>query len=94
MRPALERLLHLENYLLGRPTAADAARWQLQLLTDPELAADADAQRQLYQGLREAGRQQLRRELDLIHARLEHTARRRTWLQVATAGLGRMLGRR
>ena len=54
----------------------------MRLLTDGELAMEADAQRQLYYGLRLAGRQQLRQELRLIHARL-HTGRfawlRRLW---------------
>ncbi|TGE21352.1 hypothetical protein E5K00_13765 [Hymenobacter aquaticus] len=94
MRPALERLRRLEHHLLGRPTAAEAAQWQVQLLTDPELAADADAQRQLYHALREAGRRQLRQELELIHSRFEQTTRRRGWLQAATDHLRRALSGR
>jgi hypothetical protein len=94
MRPALERLQRIESLLLGQPTAAEAAEWQLQLLTDPELADDAAAQRQLYQVLREAGRKQLRQELNRIHARLERTSRRRTWLQAAADNVRRVLSRR
>ncbi|RYU78282.1 hypothetical protein [Hymenobacter persicinus] len=94
MRPALDRLQYLEHHLLGRPTPAEAAQWQVQLLTDPNLAADAQTQVQLYQALREAGRQQLRHELRQIHAHLERTTRRRTWLQTATDHLSHLLGRR
>ena len=64
MRPALERLRQIERHLLGRSSEAEAAQWQLQLLTDPELAADTQAQQQLYDALRDAGRRQLRQELN------------------------------
>ncbi|MET4074132.1 hypothetical protein [Hymenobacter sp. UYCo722] len=70
MRPALERLLLIEQQLLNGPAALPAADWYLRQLLDGELAADAAAQQQLYHGLRAAGRQQLRHELRAIHARL------------------------
>lgn len=70
MRPELERLHLIEQQLLNGPAALPASDWHLRQLLDGELAADADAQQQLYHGLRLAGRQQLRRELRQIHARL------------------------
>lgn len=70
MRPELERLRRMEEQLLCGPAALPAAEWQLQLLLDPELQADAEAQQRLYAGLRAAGRQQLRGELAAIHTRL------------------------
>ncbi|MBF9142945.1 hypothetical protein [Hymenobacter properus] len=70
MRPELERLRLIEQQLLNSSTALPAEDWQLRLLLDGELAADTAAQQQLYQGLRLAGRRQLRRELADIHARL------------------------
>lgn len=70
MRPELERLLRIEQQLLNGPAAQPAAEWQLQLLLDPDLQADAMAQQRLYAGLRVAGRRQLRGELAAIHARL------------------------
>ena len=70
MRPELERLLHIEQQLLNGPTAQPAAEWQLQLLLDPDLQADAETQQRLYAGLRAAGQRQLRGELAAIHARL------------------------
>lgn len=89
MRPELARLQRIEQHLLG-PATPDAA-WPLQLLTDPDLAADAGAQQQLYAGLHQAGRQQLRQELRLIHRQLygpgaagwlRHAATNlRTWLR-------------
>ncbi len=70
MRPELTRLHWIEQYLLGSPAPAATAAWQLQRVLDPELAADAAAQQQVYAGLRAAGRQQLRRELRTLHAQL------------------------
>lgn len=87
MRPALEYLRQLERYLLGKQTAAEAEAWRVRQLVDSDLAADAAAQQLLYQGLRLAGRQQLRQELELIHARLQRPARRHTWWQSATGHL-------
>ncbi|GAB2859866.1 hypothetical protein [Hymenobacter ruber] len=82
MRPELERLQLIEQQLLNGPAALPAEDWTVCLLIDGELAADAEAQQQLYHGLRLAGRQQLRQELRQIHARL-HTSRfawlRRLW---------------
>ena len=68
MRPALERLRLIEQQLLDTPAALPAENWHLRQLFDPELAADADAQRHVYHGLRRAGRQQLRQELRQVHA--------------------------
>lgn len=70
MRPELERLHLIEQQLLNGPAFLPAEDWHLHQLFDGELEADAEAQRQLYHGLRRAGRQQLRQELHQIHARL------------------------
>jgi hypothetical protein len=70
MRPELERLRFIEQQLTPGPAALSAAEWHLRELLDPELAADTTAQRHLYQGLRLAGRQQLRQELRQLHAQL------------------------
>ena len=70
MRPELERLQLIEQQLLNGPAALPAAEWHLRQLLDGELTADTAAQRQLYYGLRLAGRQQLRRELRQLHAQL------------------------
>ena len=93
MRPALERLRRIESHLLSPPSAAEAAHWHARQLLDPELATDTEIQRQLYQALHQAGRQQLRQELHLIHARLARATRRRGWLLAATDQLRRLLGR-
>lgn len=70
MRPELKRLWRIEQQLLNGPAALAAAEWQLQLLLDADLQADAEAQQRLYAGLRTAGQRQLRRELSAIHAHL------------------------
>ena len=79
MRPELERLQLIEQQLRGGPAALPAAEWHLRQLLDGDLAADAEAQRQLYHGLRLAGRQQLRRELKCIQAHL-YAPRATGWL--------------
>lgn len=83
MRPTLERLRLIEQQLLNTPAALPAEDWHLRQLLDGELAADAEAQHQLYHGLRLAGRQQLRQELHQIHARLygPQTGSWLTWLK-------------
>ncbi len=70
MRPELDRLHLIEQYLLGPAAPADALVWEARLLLDPALRADTDAQRRMYAGLRAAGRRQLRQELTDIHQRL------------------------
>ena len=79
MRPELERLRLIEQQLLDNPAALPAEDWRLRQLFDSELAADAQVQQQLYHGLRRAGRQQLRQELQLIHNRLYNS--RFSWLR-------------
>ena len=79
MRPELERLYLIEQQLLQGPAALPAAEWHLRQLLDGELAADTEAQQQLYYGLRRAGRQQLRRELRLLHAQL-YAPQATSWL--------------
>ena len=69
MRPELERLYLIEQQLLRTPAALPADEWHLRQLFDSELALDTAAQQQLYHNVRLAGRRQLRRELQLIHAR-------------------------
>ncbi|MDO7873264.1 hypothetical protein Q5H93_00860 [Hymenobacter sp. ASUV-10] len=70
MRPELDRLHLIEQQLLQTPAALPASEWHLRQLFDGELTADAALQRQLYHGLHQAGRQQLKRELRTIHTQL------------------------
>ncbi|MGI4871155.1 MAG: hypothetical protein ACRYFX_08260 [Janthinobacterium lividum] len=78
MRPELEHLRLIEHQLLRSAAALPAEEWHLRQLLDGELAADAEAQQQLYDGLRLAGRRQLRQELRQLHAHLYPP--RPTWL--------------
>ncbi|WP_052732569.1 hypothetical protein [Hymenobacter terrenus] len=89
MRPELDRLLLIEQQLLNGPAALPADEWNLRLLLDGDLEADAATQQRLYQGLRLAGRQQLRRELVAIHTKLYGSQPRRGggWPQQLTAWL-------
>ena len=89
MRPELERMQLIEQHVLGPLTPEAGTRWQTLLLLDEALAKDAAAQQQLYHGIRVAGRQQLRRELQQIHEQLYRP--RRSWVQTAVAGLRRAL---
>lgn len=87
MRPELERLRRIEQLLTG---TEPAATWEQELRLDPTLAADAEAQRQLYQALHMAGQRQLRQELNIIHARL-YGRRRAGWFSAVTAGVRTVL---
>ncbi|HEX8330438.1 MAG TPA: hypothetical protein VF629_23100 [Hymenobacter sp.] len=78
MRSELERLQFIERQLLHRPAALPAHEWNVRLLIDGDLHADTVAQQQLYQGLRLAGRRQLRHELRQIHEQL-HGPRATGW---------------
>ena len=91
MRAELERLHWIEHHLLGSPPPNEAVAWTRQQLLDTELAADTEAQQLLYQGIRLAGRRQLRRELAAIHQRLYRP--RYAWLRTIEAGLTDLLGR-
>ncbi len=83
MRLELARLHRIECHLLGQPQPADAPAWEVQVLLDAELAADAATQQQLYEGLRLAGRRQLRQELATIHHRLYGSAPAGWWASLA-----------
>jgi hypothetical protein len=92
MRPELLRLQFIEQHLLAAPSAA--ADWATHLLLDPDLATDIEAQRQLYAGLHAAGQQQLRRELNAMHAQLYGVTGPRHWLQQVRAAARLLLRRR
>lgn len=90
MRPELERLQQIEQYLLHHRSPEQVAEWRVQELLDADLGLDTDAQRLTYQGIRTAGRQQLRQELTAIHQQL-YGPRRRNRLSAFAhllAGLG------
>ena len=82
MRPELERLQLIEAYLHRRLPPASATDLEVELLLDPDLRAEVAAQRQLYRGLRAAGRRQLRGELEGIYQKL-YRPRWRNWLAYA-----------
>ncbi|AYA36041.1 hypothetical protein D3Y59_02585 [Hymenobacter oligotrophus] len=92
MRPELARLARIEQQLLGAPAATSPAEWQQLLILDADLAADAQAQAQLYAGIALAGRRQLRHELDAIHAQLYGPVAA-GWLRHTAARLRQLLPR-
>jgi hypothetical protein len=86
MRPELERIQLLDDYLHQRLSPAQAADLEVRLLIEPGLYDELEAQKQVYGLLQTRGRQQLRRELEQIHQRLyERTAL--SWLVYALVGL-------
>jgi hypothetical protein len=70
MRPELEEIRFLENYLNHHLNEQEHMEAEVRLLWDQEYEKRLVAQRIAYQALQQAGRQQLRRELRTIHARL------------------------
>lgn len=70
MRPELEEMQLLENYVQGTLPEEQHIQVSVRLLWDRLWQRNLAAQQTAYQALRQAGRQQLRRELNAIHSRL------------------------
>ncbi len=70
MRPELETMQRLEGYLHGNLNEEERVEVEVRLLWDREWQENLAAQQTAYQALRVAGRQRLRQQLQLIHARL------------------------
>jgi hypothetical protein len=70
MRPGLEEIQLLEAFLTGKLDEERERSVEIRLLWDQEWQQNLALQKLSYQAIREAGRQQLRRELNAIHQRL------------------------
>ena len=70
MRPELEEVKLLENYLYRGLPEEEQMEVEIRLLWDQKYEKRLLAQQVAYQALQQAGRQQLRHELRAIHARL------------------------
>ncbi|MFT2010335.1 hypothetical protein ACMA1I_16790 [Pontibacter sp. 13R65] len=70
MRPELDEIKLLEAFLRGNLQEEQELELEIQLLWDQELQQKVMLQQVSYQAIQEAGRQQLRQELQAIHHRL------------------------
>jgi hypothetical protein len=70
MRPQLQELAYIDAYLHGSLPEEAQMEAEIRMLWDQEWKCNVQQQQLAYQGLRQAGRQQLRRELNAIHDRL------------------------
>ncbi|MDJ1501660.1 hypothetical protein [Xanthocytophaga agilis] len=70
MRPELEEVKLLEEYVQERLTEDQQQNTSIRLLWDKVWQHKLIAQKTAYKALRLAGRQQLRSELESIHSRL------------------------
>ncbi len=70
MRPELEEVKSLENYLNIHLNEEEQMDVEIRLLWDQEYQKRLAAQQVAYKALQLAGRQQLRHELRAIHTRL------------------------
>ncbi len=70
MRPALEEIRLLEDFVSDKLSEQQRIDVEVRLLWDQNWQSTLKAQQLAYQALRLAGRQQLRRELRAIHAQL------------------------
>lgn len=70
MRPELEEIQLLEAYLRHTLDEDKRLEVEIRLLWDQEWQQKVALQKSAYLTLREAGRQQLRREIQTIHTRL------------------------
>lgn len=79
MRKSLRDIQTLEAYLAGKLSPAEQAHLQTQLLIHPSLYEDMKAQQLVHLLVRNQGRQQLKAELETIHASLEQDEGKRSW---------------
>jgi hypothetical protein len=70
MRPELEDMQLLEAYLHNKLDNQRRIEVEIRLLWDIECQSKLASQKRAYQALRQAGRQQLRSELQEIHFKL------------------------
>ncbi|PSR56859.1 hypothetical protein AHMF7605_26845 [Adhaeribacter arboris] len=70
MRPELEEIKQLENYLKNNLPEEQTLELEIRLLWDLDWQRALAQQKLAYQALRVAGREQLRKELKAIHQRL------------------------
>ena len=70
MRPELEEMQLLENYLQGSLPRKKYRQISIRLLWDRIWQRNLADQQTAYQALKLAGREQLRQELNAIHSRL------------------------
>jgi hypothetical protein len=70
MRPALAEIKTLEDFISGTLPEENRQEVEIRLLWDQDFQQQAALQKLAYRALREAGREQLRRELKAIHVSL------------------------
>ncbi|QMU27826.1 hypothetical protein [Adhaeribacter radiodurans] len=70
MRPELEEIKRLEDFLKNSLPEEQTVDLEIQLLWDQDWQRSLAQQKLAYQALRVAGREQLRKELQTIHQRL------------------------
>ena len=70
MRPELEEMQLLEAYLANTLSETEQIEVEVRLLWDQEWQQKFSYQELAYRAIRCAGRKQLRKELESIHARL------------------------
>lgn len=70
MRAELEEIKHLEAFLQGKLPKEEELSIEIRMLWDQAYKQQVTQQQLSYQAIREAGRKQLRQELQTIHKRL------------------------
>ena len=88
MRPELERMQLIEDYLHQVMTPDQTDDMEIRLLLDDSLREDTHRQQQFYTAIRSEGRRQLRRELESIHSRWHKRAVRLKTARLITFLLG------
>ena len=70
MRPELEQIKQIEDFLKGN--MKDSSRWMFQTKTwlNPKLAKEVLWQKLFYRSIRQEGRKQLKTELEVLHQKL------------------------
>ncbi|MBX2870927.1 MAG: hypothetical protein KTR30_02480 [Saprospiraceae bacterium] len=81
MRKSLHDIEHLEAYIQGKLSPAEAQKVQTEILLHPAKYQDWLSQRETYALIQLAGRQQLKTELQAIHLSLTQDPNKWRWWQ-------------
>jgi hypothetical protein len=72
MRTSLNEIKEIDNYLLGQTDPAEKFVFDVKLLLSDELAEKVQLQRKVYALIALYGRENLRKEIEMVHRKLFH----------------------
>ena len=86
MKTSLNELIQIENYLLSDLKEPDRILFEARIILQPDLKKSVFWQEKTYSLIQQYGRQQLRKEIELVHEKLftapEHLSFRQKIIQI------------